>query len=98
MVQIQVTRKLGGSFATKSANETYQAVLAALPEAGFTIWKRRDIAWLVMVRCGEAVDGNVSARPGGQVIASLSSSHRDEAELRALAERLFQQLEGGAQG
>lgn len=83
------------SYAGKSAGDVYQAMLKAVPLAGLEIWKRRDIAWLLMVRSGagsEAVDGNISARPGTQVTVSLSSAGLDEAGLLARAESVFDQI------
>ncbi len=91
MAKIQETR----TYAGKSAGDVYQAALKAVPLAGLQIWKRRDIAWLAMVRCGsgnEAVDGSVSARPGAQVTVSLSTAGAGEADLRARAERIFAEI------
>ncbi len=91
MAKIQETRTYTG----KSAADVYQAALKAVPLAGLQIWKRRDIAWLAMVRCGsgsEAVDGNVSARPGSQITVSLSSSGISEADLRERAEQIFAEI------
>ena len=91
MAKIQETH----AYAGKSAGDVYQAALKAVPQAGLQIWKRRDIAWLAMVRCGsgsEAIDGNVSARPGSQVTVSLSSSGSNEADLRARAEQIFAEI------
>ena len=91
MASIQETR----TYAGKSASEVYQAMLKAAPQAGLQIWKRRDIGWLIMVRSSvgkAAIDGNVSARPGGQATVSLSSSALSEAELQAHAERVFSEM------
>ncbi len=91
MSKIQETR----TYAGKSAGDVYQAALKAVPLAGLQIWKRRDIAWLAMVRCGsgsEAVDGNVSARPGAHVTVSLSSAGASEADLRARAEQIYAEI------
>jgi hypothetical protein len=92
MAKIQETR----SFPGKSAGDAYQAILVAAPKAGLQVWKRRDIAWLAMVRSGtgsDAIDGNISAR-GTQVIVSLSASSLSEADLKARAETVFQELQG----
>ncbi len=91
MSKIQETR----SYAGKSAGDVYQAALKAVPQVGLQIWKRRDIAWLAMLRCGsgsEAIDGNVSVRPGAQVTISLSSSASSDEDLRARAEQLFAEI------
>ncbi len=91
MAKIQETR----TYAGKSVGDVYQAALKAVPLAGLQIWKRRDIAWLTMVRCGsgnETVDGNVSARPGAYVTVSLSSVGAGEADLRERAEQIFAEI------
>ncbi len=98
MAKIQETH----TYAGKSAGDVYQAALKAAPQAGLEIWKRRDIAWLAMVRCGsgsEAIDGSVSARAGANgcaVTVSLSTPAADarasQAELRARAERIFAEI------
>ncbi|HZW03808.1 MAG TPA: hypothetical protein VFF68_07770 [Anaerolineaceae bacterium] len=88
MAKIQETKSLPG----KQAGEVYQAILQAVPKAGLEVWKRRDIAWLVMVRGGNgsaAVDGNVSARPGSQVTVALNAAGLSEEALRAQAETIF---------
>jgi hypothetical protein len=91
MVKIQKTHNYAGN----SAGDVYQAILKAVPLAGLEIWKRRDIAWLVMVRSGsgsEAIDGNVSARPGTQVTVSLNSAGLKEADLLSLSEIVFSEI------
>ena len=88
MGKIQETQNFTG----KSASDLYQAILKGVPQAGLQIWKRRDIAWLVMVRAGtgdNAIDGNVSARPGAQATVSLSSAGLEDSELHARAEAVF---------
>jgi hypothetical protein len=80
------------TFTGKSPGDVYQAILKAAPQAGLQIWKRRDIAWLVMVRGGkgdQAIDGNISARPVAQATVSLSSENVDDAALHALAQNIF---------
>jgi len=91
LAKIQKTQ----SYAGKSAGDVYQAILKAVPLAGLQVWKRRDIAWLVMVRSGsgsEAIDGNVSARPGTQVTVSLASQGLSEADLLARSELVFAEI------
>jgi hypothetical protein len=82
MAKIQVTKNFPG----KSSQDVYQAVLKGVPNAGFVVWKRRDIAWLVMVKCGDTIDGNVSVR-GSQVTVALTSAA--DADLQAKAEAIF---------
>jgi hypothetical protein len=88
VAHLQITERYPG----KPAGEVYQAGLKALPAAGFTIWKQRDIAWLAMVRCGQAIDGNLAIRPGSQATLNLDAPALSEVELRARAERLFGEM------
>ncbi len=83
------------SFQGKPTGEVYQAVLKAAPKAGLEVWKRRDIAWLVMVRSGaggKGIDGNISVRPGGQVTVALSAGEMSEDDLQARAGAVFEEL------
>jgi hypothetical protein len=92
MAQMQVTRKIPG----KPAGEVYQTILQAAPKAGLQVWKRRDIAWLAMIRTGtdsSSINGNVSVRPGAEVTIALSGS--SEEDLQGYIEKLFQEI--GAQ-
>lgn len=90
MAKIQETRNMSG----KPAGEIYEAILKATPTAGFEVWKRRDIAWLVMVRRSEGdINGSVSVSPGGQVIVALNAPGMTEAEVNALAETYFKAIE-----
>jgi hypothetical protein len=92
MAQMQATRKVPG----KPAGEVYQSILQAAPKLGLQVWKRRDIAWLAMIRSGtdsNAINGNVSVRPGAEVTIALSGS--SEADLQLYVEKIFQEI--GAQ-
>ncbi len=91
MAKIQATQ----SFPGQSSGDVYQAVLKAAPKARLEIWKRRDIAWLVMVRgvSGSAeIDGNISVRPGGLVTVALSAAEMREDDLQTRAATVFQEL------
>jgi hypothetical protein len=88
MAKIQESKKLPG----KSADDVYQAVLQAAPLAGLEVWKRRDIAWLAMIKheaAGAGIDGSVSVRPGADLTISLSSDDLAETDLRSRAETIF---------
>jgi hypothetical protein len=92
MEQMQETRKVPG----KPASEVYQSILQAAPKAGLQVWKRRDIAWLAMIRSGtdnESVNGNVSVRPGAEVTIALTGQNL--ADLKSYAAALFKEI--GAQ-
>lgn len=86
MAKIQTTH----SYTGKATGEVYQAVLQAVPNAGLEVWKRRDIAWLAMVRGGNGVDGNISVRPGVVVTVSLSAPRLSEEDLQECAQAVFQ--------
>lgn len=94
MGKIQDTQNYAG----KLVNDVYQALLKAAPQAGLQVWKRRDIAWLFMVRSGsgnQAIDGNVSARPGSVATVSLSSPGLSDADLHAVANTIFNEIRKG---
>lgn len=89
MVQMQQTRKVPG----KPASEVYQSVLQAAPVAGLQVWKRRDIAWLAMIRSGQdndSINGNVSVRPGAEVTIALTGPSQEE--LQACAAKIFAEI------
>jgi len=86
MAKIQVTHHFSG----KATGEVYQAVLQAAPKAGLEVWKRRDIAWLAMVRGGQGIDGSVSVRPGAVVTVALSAAGLSEEDLQECAQAVFQ--------
>jgi hypothetical protein len=63
MAKIERVKEVVG----KSPTEVYETAIQAFEDAGFTVWKKRPIAWLMMVRKtidGKTVDGNLSARMG----------------------------------
>ncbi len=94
MGKIQDTQNFTG----KPVNDVYQALLKAASQAGLQVWKRRDIAWLFMVRSGsgsQAIDGNVSARPGCIATVSLSSQGLSDADLHAVANSIFNEIRKG---
>ncbi len=82
------------TYAGKSPTACFQAAVKAYPQAGFNIWKKRDIAWLVLAKCSEGggeVNSNFSARPGNPtpVILTLSADHLSEEQLNQMAEKFF---------
>jgi hypothetical protein len=89
MAQIQQNRKIPG----KQAGDVYQSVIQAAPKAGLQVWKRRDIAWLAMVRTGlgsDAINGNISVRPGAEVTIALTGP--DENKLQDCAAAFFREI------
>jgi len=81
-------------FPSKSSNECYQAILAIIDKAGYKIFKKRDVAWLVM--CDGKLQDNfvdltlsVPISMPTTVSLMLSSEDLDETTLNAEAERIF---------
>jgi hypothetical protein len=90
MAKIEVQRQFPG----KSPTEMYEAACMAYKTCGYSIWKERPIAWLVLAKRttdkGE-VDTNFSARPGASTVLTLviQCNGYTEAELNGMAEELF---------
>jgi hypothetical protein len=81
-------------FPGKSPSEGYQAILRVVEKAGYKIFKKRDVAWLVICE-GKIQDHKVSLTlsiPFGSptsVAMNLSSDSLDETALQLEAERIF---------
>ncbi len=93
MARIQETKTLPA----KSADAAYGAAERVLTAAGYTLVKKRPMAWLLIAKCTRAEDSievNFAARPGAaaSVTLSLSSDTLDEAGLKAEALRLLAEL------
>lgn len=96
MANITETR----NFAGKPTNDCYQACVAAIPKAGFKVWKERPLGWLVLATRevnGTKVEANLSVRFGADnpVTISVSSDNLAEAELRPFVEQLFAEVQSG---
>lgn len=85
-------------FSGKTASECYQACLRAVPLAGYSIVKRRDIASLVI--CEGRIQGNrvdlsmiVPMGKPTHVILTLSSEFAGEDALKREAERVMGMVE-----
>ena len=83
-------------FEGKSDMEVYEAALQAIPNAGMQVWKKRELARLVMgmgshegqeVRCNVVV-----SMVDGSVTVSMEADDLEEARLTPLAERLMAEL------
>ena len=88
MASIQINK----IFENKSDSEIYEAAIAAIPNAGLKVWKRRDIAHLVMgvgdldgqeIRCNIAVSMIDSS-----VTISVDADEIGEDKLNDTAEKL----------
>ena len=90
MAKIDLKRPFPG----KSAGECYKAILLIVDKAGYKIFKKRDVAWLVICD-GKLLGNNVNltlAVPFGSptsVSLSLSSDDLDVTALNTEAERIF---------
>ncbi len=81
---------------SNSTDDCFAAIRAALPEAGFTVWKTRPIAWLALGKRSTAEDtisANMSARPGGRVTLAMSGDHTSEDMIQNLAQQVWAALE-----
>ena len=81
----------------KSPTEVYEAAIQAFEESGFTVWKKRPIAWLMMVRKsvdGKTIDGNLSARMGPvtSYILTLAADDLSEDKIIQSAELVVETL------
>jgi hypothetical protein len=93
MAKIEIKRPFPG----KSANECYKAILSLVGDAGYKIFKKRDVAWLVICE-GKVQDNPVNLTlsiPFGSptsVSLILSGESAGETVLQSEAERLFSLL------
>ncbi len=86
------------TFAGKTAERCFAAALEALPEAGFSVWKSRPLAWFVIANKANAereVRANLAARPGRDAVVtlSLSSNSGSEGDLAAIAREIMAVIE-----
>lgn len=85
------------SYVNKSVSEIYDAAIAAIPNAGFKVWKRRDIARLVMgvgSQNGQEVRCNIMvSMADGSATISVEADNLDESELKSAADKLTAELD-----
>lgn len=94
MAKLELKRE----YAKSKSNECYQAVLRVVPTAGYTIFKKRDIASLVICNGtiqGKPVELSVMIPLGSptRVVLALNSELGDDALLNSEANRLFSLLD-----
>jgi hypothetical protein len=85
------------AFEKKSTSDCYDAALTAFPKAGFSILKKREIAYYALAQCtlnGALIDGTIMVRPGSipQMTVSVGCSSLEEDALKPLAEKLIQAI------
>ena len=87
------------SFDGKSPDDCFEAAKEAFPNAGFEIFKTRDIAWLVIAHRHEnnsLIDANIGARPPAvcaNVTLSISCVDLDRVALQQYADKILSELE-----
>ncbi len=93
MASVQVKKKYEG----KSDSEVYEAALNAIPNAGMSVWKKRELARLVLgmgkidgqeVRCNIVV-----SMVDGSVTVSAEGDDLGEDKLTEAANKLFAELD-----
>lgn len=94
MAAVQESR----TFTKLNADQAYKAAEQAFEEAGYDIWKRRPLGWLLMANKdvdGGRITGNGSARPGANSVVTFSLECPDltEEELNQALEALFSAVE-----
>lgn len=92
MASVQIKKTFEG----KTDSEVYKAALKAIPNAGLSVWKKRELARLVMgtgkvdekeVRCNIAV-----SMVDGSVTASVEGEDLDEDAVKKVADSLLEEL------
>jgi len=95
MPKVRKTKSYNGI----SPDTCFLAFQNAFKNAGFEVWKTREIAWLVMakkVESGGSIDASFGSRPPGSnasVILSLSSEEIENDRLTTYSNNIFQELE-----
>lgn len=92
MAQTTVTRNYPG----KSPDALFAAALTAMPKAGFQVWKKRPIGWLVLAkrRVPEGlVQVNLAFRPGAAATLSLTGEGVPSETLKALSDEALAALD-----
>lgn len=95
MPKARIEKSLDG----KSPDDCFNLAPTAFVNAGFSIFKTREIAWLVIAHRKEnntLIEASIGARPPGncaQVVVSVSSTDIDKDILQAHAENILQELE-----
>jgi hypothetical protein len=93
MSSVQIKKSYEG----KSDVEIYEAVLKAIPNAGLTVWKKRELARLALGVCqqdGQEVRCNVVVSMfDGSVTTTAEADDLPDSKLTPIAERIFSELD-----
>ena len=78
----------------KSPDLVYETFIKSFEDIGFSIWKKRPIAWLCMAKKDTSyggIDANLTLRPTTPISLTLimSSTTVNKEELSSLAKKLF---------
>ncbi|MBN1267606.1 MAG: hypothetical protein JXA25_19095 [Anaerolineales bacterium] len=97
MAAVQETRELSHF----DADQAYQAADQAFQDAGFSIWKRRPLGWIVLAKKEDgnaAITANAASRPGNlsSLTFSLESPDLTEQDLKAMVKSLFEAVTSSA--
>ena len=82
--------QIKNSYADKSPSEVYAAAKQAIVDAGYSVWKTRDLAMLVM---GTGTEENQEVRLNA-VVSMLDSSATISAESDDLGESVLESVAG----
>jgi hypothetical protein len=92
MTQATITRNYPG----KSPDALFAAALDAMPKAGFQVWKKRPLGWLVLAKRKVPeglVQVNLAFRPGAAATLSLTGEGVSGQTLEALGAEALTALE-----
>ncbi len=79
-----------------SSAACFAAAEKSLPQAGFSVWKTRRIAWLVLARRKEGSDvinANISCLVAGRVTLAMGCDRYAQEALRQYAGQIFEKYE-----
>jgi hypothetical protein len=84
------------TYPNRSSAECFAAADKALPQAGFPIFKRRPIAWLVLGQRkegAEIISGNISCLMAGRVTLAMGGDQTPQETLKQYAGQIFEKFE-----
>ncbi len=84
------------TYPNRSSAACFAAAEEALPQAGFSVWKKRPIAWLVLSRRkegSEVINANISCLVAGRVTLAMGGDQYTQEALRQYAGQIFEKFE-----